>query len=680
MTSHGKTPLMRTTRTAVLTLAATLLAAMTAATTANAGIYTYTPLRGYQGSELTNGSAGWVANTGDGYGQVTNNGTDLHIEMAPVNTVPAWTGPNWAFTAPTNTRLSRIKGSWNGWARHLNAGGDAPGSIIDIYVGSGKVVGPVMDYVGTAWQTFDGPNLDVATAVLAVGCRGAGPSIQGPTCYPNPASGSWGWAAIKDPIISLRDDDAPTGSAVGGTIANTAKLTGSPSIDLAAADAGGGVAELRFYIDGALKDSWTPNTYANRCTMPGGGTAEWGWIFGSPRPCPLSVTSTRAFNTTTIADGNHTLTYKAVDAAQNETTIYSTSRLIANQPPINTTEPAFINVTDAARPAPGLSLDTKIGTWGGPNLTYGQQWQRCEADGGGCTDIPGATGTRYTPVPADVGRRLRFVVTAVNVAGTLTKTTTMTGVVAAAEQSPTAVAQNPSTVIKTPDLGAAGGGGEGRGNLNGTVTGSDTGGCNKDQFQLRATRYKGRIVHLRYGRGVAIRVKLTCQTGGYPVAGAKLQTATLIPGQSQAVGGELITDKNGEAILRAPKGPSRGVTIGYRNYTRDDLTRAELRLRVAVRGKITLTVRQGLNGRATFGGRVIGGYIPPRGVTVQLQFLDPRDGWRPVKNMKTDSRGRYRYAYQFKQPVSFKFRAVVAPGQVDYPFMPAHSTTRIGHG
>jgi len=48
--------------------------------------------------------------------------------------------------------------------------------------------------------------------------------------------------------------------------------------------------------------------------------------------------------------------------------------------------------------------------------------------------------------------------------------------------------------------------------------------------------------------------------------------------------------------------------------------------------------------------------------------------------MTTDSRGRYSYRYQFKQPVSFKFRAVVAQGQVDYPFMPARSNTRIGHG
>ena len=31
---------------------------------------------------------------------------------------------------------------------------------------------------------------------------------------------------------------------------------------------------------------------------------------------------------------------------------------------------------------------------------------------------------------------------------------------------------------------------------------------------------------------------------------------------------------------------------------------------------------------------------------VSPQFFDPRDGWRPVKNMTTDSRGRYSYRAQ----------------------------------
>ena len=43
--------------------------------------------------------------------------------------------------------------------------------------------------------------------------------------------------------------------------------------------------------------------------------------------------------------------------------------------------------------------------------------------------VAGATGTRYTPTAADAGFRLKLTVTAVNLAGSLTKSTTLTGVV-----------------------------------------------------------------------------------------------------------------------------------------------------------------------------------------------------------------------------------------------------------
>ena len=37
------------------------------------------------------------------------------------------------------------------------------------------------------------------------------------------------------------------------------------------------------------------------------------------------------------------------------------------------------------------------------HATYAYQWQRCDAAGNNCQDIPGATGSTYTPSAADVG-------------------------------------------------------------------------------------------------------------------------------------------------------------------------------------------------------------------------------------------------------------------------------------
>ncbi|WP_028062074.1 lectin-like domain-containing protein [Solirubrobacter soli] len=57
-------------------------------------------------------------------------------------------------------------------------------------------------------------------------------------------------------------------------------------------------------------------------------------------------------------------------------------------------------------------------TWLGGSLTTSRRWQRCEADGTNCTDIPGATGLTYTVGAQDAGKTLRAVFSATNGAGT----------------------------------------------------------------------------------------------------------------------------------------------------------------------------------------------------------------------------------------------------------------------
>ena len=681
MTSQGKTTMSRT--RAFTTLLVSSLALALGTSSASAGTYRHLACPG----TLADGSAGWQLVGADGhsrhgYEDCGSGGwmrSDITIESGYPIIGGQWVG--WRYRAPANTRLTAFGGSLVGWVEQFNSysGGaiiarnELPDGTKDLQwfeyntTNANPLINDVSKPLAVGWG-------GLSTTQVAISATCSAPSQDAPYWCNNPP---WGpvWMAFKNAWTVLEDNQVPQGGTVTGTLVSGGTLAGNKTVAVPLTDNGSGVRQLVIKADGA---EISRTQLAGGSCVPTEGDNGNGNGYSAPIPCPNSTTANVTVDTKKIADGTHTITAIAIDAAGNSSTVYEADKTIANIPPTNTTSPSFKDSGSAAKPLPGSALDTDRGVWAGPNLTYGQQWQRCDQDGSTCVDIVGATGTRYTPTAADAGFRLKLTVTAVNLAGSLAKSTTLTGVVAAPEQSPTAVGQNPSTLIKTPNLGGAGS--DGRGTLNGAVTGTDTGACNKDQYVLRAARYKGRIVHLRYGSNVAIRVKLTCQTGGYAVSGAKLQTATLIPGQTQPVGGELTTDKNGEAIIRAPKGPSRGITVGYRHYTGDDALRAELRLRVAVRGKVTLTIRQGLGGVATFGGHVVGGYIPTRGVTVQLQFLDPRDGWRPIKNMTTDSRGRYSYRYQFKQPVSFKFRAIVAIGQTDYPFMPAHSKTRIGHG
>ena len=78
-------------------------------------------------------------------------------------------------------------------------------------------------------------------------------------------------------------------------------------------------------------------------------------------------------------------------------------------------------------PAPaaqGHPLTADPGNWSVPGpATYTYQWQRCDAQGANCVDIPGATDDTYTPTAADVGHTLRAEITATNDAGTTSTTT-----------------------------------------------------------------------------------------------------------------------------------------------------------------------------------------------------------------------------------------------------------------
>ena len=71
----------------------------------------------------------------------------------------------------------------------------------------------------------------------------------------------------------------------------------------------------------------------------------------------------------------------------------------------------------------GEALSADPGSWNGTGtLSYGYQWQRCDANGDNCQNIAGASSSHYTPSAADVGATVRVVVTATNDAGTSTPT------------------------------------------------------------------------------------------------------------------------------------------------------------------------------------------------------------------------------------------------------------------
>jgi hypothetical protein len=94
-------------------------------------------------------------------------------------------------------------------------------------------------------------------------------------------------------------------------------------------------------------------------------------------------------------------------------------------PPASSSPPTISGV-----PQQNQTLSANRGGWtGGQPQTYAYRWRRCDAVGGNCADINGATASTYVLGADDVGHTLRVRVTARNSLGADSATSTPTGVV-----------------------------------------------------------------------------------------------------------------------------------------------------------------------------------------------------------------------------------------------------------
>jgi lysozyme len=107
----------------------------------------------------------------------------------------------------------------------------------------------------------------------------------------------------------------------------------------------------------------------------------------------------------------------------------------------NGTDPGAVSIATYPRGVPAVASPPTIvggaqtaktlaglpGTWsGGKPVTFLYQWQRCDAAGGNCTPIVGATSETYVPVTGDVGHALVLAVTAQAAAGSAVATSPAT--------------------------------------------------------------------------------------------------------------------------------------------------------------------------------------------------------------------------------------------------------------
>jgi len=123
----------------------------------------------------------------------------------------------------------------------------------------------------------------------------------------------------------------------------------------------------------------------------------------------------------------------------------ATAAYLLAQPPVPTAPPV---ITGTA--AVGKVLSASNGSWTGAPTSYSYQWQDCDAHGANCTAIGGASGATYGVALGDGGHTLRVAVTAANVHGATSASSSAT----AAVPTPTNCVNN-LAACGFPDAGSA---------------------------------------------------------------------------------------------------------------------------------------------------------------------------------------------------------------------------------
>jgi hypothetical protein len=669
-------------RARLAALAGVLAMALAHAAPAHA-VGTYIHLGCVTGSDLADAYGGWQPGGNPTLGNGNTNMCDaggLHSEMNPNSAIPLGAAVGWTYTAPPNTSISRFTGDYAGWTKIY----DVNRGVLQFLDDGGRVGFTYDDRSATitSRKSIDWIGLHSRSIAALLIC-------DGPTGHPG-CSGSTGWSSVYYPRLYLDDDLPPVARSTAGSVTTDTTLRGNEGLSYSASDEGGGIARLRVYVDGQpTAVDHVVDSNGGHCQIQNG--AGGTWVFSWPKPCPGVVNTDETLDTTAIADGEHTITFKVVDAGQRDATLWTGSRLVANHPPVNTQLPLYADQDPAVNPVVGHVITASSdGTWTGPNLNISRSWVQCDGHGTvpSCAAIPGATGLSYTPTADDVGHRLRLAVTATNPADSVTIYSQPTGIVTAPSSA--------EPLTPKPDAGKDGSDGKDGASptvsvpaapplpavsisatvehtFRGHVAGEAAGvACPQDRATLRFEHVRGGQMKLGFGKASAAQVQLTCTTTGKAIEGAQLDISTRA-GSRAAVAADTTTDGAGHATLRLAKGAGRAVTVGYRMYADDPIARATATLKVVVNGKVSLKAnhRHLHNGQAvTLRGALAGGEVPTRGVTLAVQWKDGRR-WRPFAQIKTNRKGSFAYAYKFTRTtgrITYALRVQVTKGQVDYPY------------
>ena len=475
------------------------------------------------------------------------------------------------------------------------------------------------------------------TADIGVVCAGGGDCKTGKTYRQQ-----WRWT-----IITAAESQVPTTAVTGGQLLSGDAQRGTRRLAYTAADSESGVARIQVRFG--------DQTVAERRLADDQALCHHrSWV-----ACPASASGEIDVDTTSVADGAHTVTILTSDAAGNEATAVAGVVTVDNVAPPTIVEAPRIS----GGPTVGTVLSGDAGRWtGATNAAPLMQWKRC--DGSGCTAIPGATGATYRLTADDIGRQILLEATKANGIG---ETTT-------AQSTPTAAVSAVTAPATTSPVAA----------ITRTQPLTPNGANATAKARLVARLAHGQATRrIRYGSAATVSGTLTDEDGK-PISGASLivLARVRVSGATPAPVATVTTDGRGTFTYKAPKGPSRELSFGYRAFAGDRDFASTTTVTVLVRSSVSLktTPSKLRNGRTLrFTGTVHGRPHGKHGPLVDLQVV-VHGKWRSFLRgaVRADRHGRFKASYRFlrtRTAQTYRFRAVARQDSA-YPYLAGTSAQR----
>lgn len=270
----------------------------------------------------------------------------------------------------------------------------------------------------------------------------------------------------------------------------------------------------------STRGSWVEMA-APGCNMTTGTFAWYGSFCGTSSAAPVvsgvagllrsaAPTATRAdiraALTSTAVPVGPDVAHGRVNAAAAMSAVAGGGRTSPSPPggvaaPVNSAPPVISGTAEVGR-----SLTAGTGTWSNEPTSYAYQWQRCDAAGGACADIAGATGSGYAVVSDDLDRTLRVRVTASNGGGSAAAASAATAAVTAAAPVRTTTTFSGSLNAKKPSANFALNVGDGQADATLSFSKTDALG-----LELRS----GGATLLTARGGSPVRATRTLSAGGY---------------------------------------------------------------------------------------------------------------------------------------------------------------------